>query len=351
MKKKLLIICNSTNPDLVQYFLCKSKSVSSQDVVLFKNRDIELEGDNVYTSSYTKSAFFDKNVFLDLLRSFYLAFIVIFQRVGVVHFTTAHISNIFLSVLLKPFYIKQIFTIHDLIAHPGKKAAFINLYNKFVSNILADEIIAFSKKEINKQSKKEKFIYLPLSGFEQFIDKPKHGERTILFFGRIESYKGLSNLLELIKKVNNTTLQYSFIIAGKGHIPNIDEFKQYDNVEIINRFISDEEVTKLFTKATFTILPYDSATQSGVTILSYAYATPVIAYDVGALGEYIENEKNGFLVNYKDNDKIIQILQALDSNNIETLSYNVINEFNQKFSIDACKKQYNNFYTKRMENQ
>jgi len=352
MKSKIAIVCNSKNSDLAQYFKCKVESVykTEEAYIFFKNFEIELKKKSVYNSSYTNSSFFDKKVPLDFIRSFYLLFIILQKNVKTIHFTTAHISNLFLSLLLKPFSIQQIFTIHDLVPHPGKKAILINLYNKLVINFLSDEVIVFSNKEINKQSRKDKFVHFPLSGFKQFVDKPKVGENTILFFGRIEGYKGLLNLLDLIEKVNQSYLKYNFVIAGKGTIPNIDEFRQYNNVEIINRFISDEEVTKLFEKATFTILPYDSATQSGVTILSYAYATPVIAYDVGALGEYIKNEKNGFLVDYKDNDKIVKILQTTNHDDIKTLSCNIINEFNQKFSVDACKKLYNNFYTKRMEN-
>ena len=157
--------------------------------------------------------------------------------------------------------------------------------------------------------------------------------------------------MNLISKVNEEELAYKFIIAGKGFIENINEFKKYKNVEIINRFIDDNEVESLFSKSTFTILPYDSATQSGVTILSYAYATPVIAYDVGALGEYIEEGHNGFLVKYKDNDTIIKILKQKTNNEIKSLSQNIISDFKESFSKEACMKLYFDYYTKQMENK
>ncbi len=355
MKIKVAIVCNSKNPDLVQYFKCKVESVfinnKEENFIFFKNSNIELKKKNVYNSSYTDSSFFDKRVPLDFIKSFYLLAIMLNKNVKIIHFTTAHISNLFLSFLLKPFNIKQIFTIHDLVPHPGGKSLLINLYNKVVINFLSDEIISFSKKEIEKQEKKKKFVYFPLSGFHQYIDKPKMGERTILFFGRIEPYKGISNLIDLITKIENKSVDYKFIIAGKGKLENVEELKKFNNLEIINRFISDNELNELFTKATFTILPYDSATQSGVTILSYAYATPVIAYDVGALGEYIDNEKNGYLVNYQDNDKIIDILTSISDDEIKYLSNTIINEFDNKFSINACQQLYYNYYINKMENK
>jgi glycosyltransferase involved in cell wall biosynthesis len=349
MRNKIAIVCNSTNSDLVEYFRCKvsalNKSEFKNNFIALKNQKIDLDDDiRAYNSSFTSSAFFDKKVPLDFLVSFYMFFVVLTNKVKVVHFTTAHISNLFLSILLKPFRIKQIFTIHDISPHPGKKAIFINIYNKVVINFLSDEIISFSKSEITKQNKKEKFRHFTLSGFDQYITNPKIGEKTILFFGRIEHYKGLNNLYDLIIKTNSSNLNYKFIIAGKGMIENIEEFEKFDNVEIINRFITDNEVEKLFEQATFTILPYDSATQSGVTILSYSYATPVLAYDVGALGEYIENTRNGFLIEYQNNEEIIRLLQTLSDEYILKMSQNSINIFTEKYSTESCKKIYYRYY-------
>jgi glycosyltransferase involved in cell wall biosynthesis len=353
MRNKIAIVCNSTNSDLVEYFRCKvsalNKSEFKNNFIALKNQKIDLDDDiRAYNSSFTSSAFFDKKVPLDFLVSFYMFFVVLTNKVKVVHFTTAHISNLFLSILLKPFRIKQIFTIHDISPHPGKKAIFINIYNKVVINFLSDEIISFSKSEINKQNKKNKFKYFVLSGFSQYINKPKTGEKTILFFGRIEKYKGLNNLLDLIVKVNKANLGYKFIIAGKGKIKNIEEFQKFNNVEILNRFITDDEVMGLFEKATFTILPYDSATQSGVIVLSFAHATPVIAYGVGSLNEYIINEKNGFVVGYRDNDSIVNILKKLSDKDIIKLSQNCISTFLSNFSKNACKEMYLDYYRKKL---
>jgi len=122
--------------------------------------------------------------------------------------------------------------------------------------------------KVNSKFGKVNFVYFTLSGFPQYINKPKVGEKTILFFGRIEEYKGLDNLLNIIQLFNKNRLNYNFIIAGKGKIENMEKFLTFKNVTIINRFIEDEEIKNLFRKATFTILPYNSATQSGVIILS-----------------------------------------------------------------------------------
>jgi len=342
---KTLIICNSTNSDLVEYFKCKVNI--DQNIIAFKNRQIQLNSNiKHYTSSFMNKAFMDKFVVVDLLLSFYLVFIVLINKVKVVHFTTAHISNLFLATLLKPFNITQVFTIHDLSPHPDGKSKFIEMYNNFVIKYLADEVISFSKNEIAKQEHKQKFKYLPLTGFKLESSVPKTGSKTILFFGRMEPYKGFDHLYNIIKLVQKHQLGYKFVIAGKGYIPNLNELKKLKNVEIINRFIDDSELQGLFNEASFSLLPYDSATQSGVTLLSYAYATPVIAYNVGALGEYIDESKNGFCVEKNDDEAIINILKSSTNESTLQMSQNVIDIFNEKYSIDRCKKLYKEYYRK-----
>lgn len=341
--EKIAIVCNSTNPDLVQYFKCKIDSIEESKLLILKNSKINLEKESI-NSSFMDSAFFDKKVIIDFIHSFYLFFLLLKHRVKVIHFTTAHVSNLFLSLLLKPFSIKQIFTIHDLVPHPGRKSYFIDIYNRVILNFLSDEIISFSKKEIEKQEKKDKFKYMPLSGFPQYITKPKVGNKTILFFGRIESYKGLNNLIDLIHKSNELKTGYNFIIAGKGEIKNLTELLKIKNLRIINRFIDDTELFELFNESTFTILPYDSATQSGVSILSFSYATPVLAYNVGSLSEYIDNHKNGVIVEHRDNNKLLHILNSYDENEIFKMSNLSIEKFVKSFSKEACIEQYKNYY-------
>ncbi len=340
---KIAIVCNSTNPDLVDYFKCKI-SILGIEVLILKNKAISLEDKRSFTSSVMSRAFIDKLLPIDFILSFYILVIILKNDIQVIHFTTAHISNIFLSTLLKPFKIKQIFTIHDLDPHPGKKSIFIKKYNEYVINFLADEIISFSRKEIAKQKQLHKFKYLPLSGFDLHINKPKIGNKNILFFGRMESYKGFNNLFDIISLANAQNIGYTFTIAGKGNIPNIDELSKLENVTIINRFIGENELNELFHKASFVLLPYDSATQSGVSILSYSYATPVIVYDVGALNEYVVEGTTGYVVPYRDNHEIINIVRHATDESIADLSQNVIKTFQEIYSKNSCKKLYTEYY-------
>jgi glycosyltransferase involved in cell wall biosynthesis len=68
-----------------------------------------------------------------------------------------------------------------------------------------------------------------------------------------------------------------------------------DRVELRSGFQSNEQAALLFCAADASLLPYRTATQSGVVQLSFAYEVPVIATAVGGLAEAVEHGHNGLL--------------------------------------------------------
>src|SRR5207248_6997962 len=56
-----------------------------------------------------------------------------------------------------------------------------------------------------------------------------------------------------------------------------------------------EEAALLFSAADAAVLPYRSASQSGVAQLSFAYGVPVIATAVGGLSEAVRDGEDGIL--------------------------------------------------------
>ena len=76
----------------------------------------------------------------------------------------------------------------------------------------------------------------------------------------------------------------------------MSSLKRKDQVFIFNDYISDEEVPGFFSAADVCVLPYKSATQSGITSIAYHFETPIIATDVGGLKESIRHNETGLIV-------------------------------------------------------
>lgn len=100
----------------------------------------------------------------------------------------------------------------------------------------------------------------------------------ILFFGTLHLYKGVHLLYNVY--LSHPELQsLPLVIAGTKDIyfrRRADE----KNVIFINRFINDDEVRDLFSRAAAVVYPYTSATQSGVTSIAAYFGKPMVLSDL-----------------------------------------------------------------------
>ena len=61
------------------------------------------------------------------------------------------------------------------------------------------------------------------------------------------------------------------------------------------KYIKDSEVKDYFSAADLAVLPYRSATQSGISSVSYHFEVPMIVTDVGGLKETIGDRGTGIV--------------------------------------------------------
>ena len=111
---------------------------------------------------------------------------------------------------------------------------------------------------------------------------------TLLFLGRVSKYKGVDLLLEAMDQV--PTDKYSkLIIAGKW---NYQTYKAYDKrkIEIIDKWLSNDEILNYLSQADIMLFPYLEATQSGVATLAITYIKPSIVTNVGAFAEQFDKD-------------------------------------------------------------
>lgn len=147
----------------------------------------------------------------------------------------------------------------------------------------------------------------PATGFGKLLDKETAKSHlglsgnTLLFFGLIRHYKGLPQLLEamplVLQQTDCTLLVVGEFYGGKAHCLNlIRGLGLASNVRVIDRFVPDEEVSLYFSAADLVVLPYESATQSAIVPIAYAFERPVVATRVGGLPEAIHDGETGLVV-------------------------------------------------------
>jgi len=131
-------------------------------------------------------------------------------------------------------------------------------------------------------------------------------EEVVLFFGYVRRYKGLDTLLSAWPSLRAQRPQATLIVAGEFY----EEAAPYrelaaraggePHVRLLERYLPDDEVEAVFKAADVVVLPYRSATQSGVTAVAYALGVPVVTTNVGGLAETVIEGETGLIVPPED---------------------------------------------------
>ncbi|MBE0558173.1 MAG: glycosyltransferase, partial [Proteobacteria bacterium] len=125
--------------------------------------------------------------------------------------------------------------------------------------------------------------------------------RVLLFFGYIRPYKGLDVLLEALPRVLQhypvTLLVVGESYEGTAHyLQRTRDLGIADSVVLHTEYVPNDSVSMYFSACDVVVLPYRSATQSGIVQIAYQFKRPVIATDVGGLSEVVLHEETGLIV-------------------------------------------------------
>jgi len=158
------------------------------------------------------------------------------------------------------------------------------------------------------------------------IEPTKH---TLLFFGLIRDYKGLDLLLKAFQELDQS---YQLVIAGEIYGDRTlydDLISQSKNQKIYfhDRFIPSDEVSFYFSAADLCILPYKSATQSGIKAICDAFQLPALVSKVGGLAEEVKDGENGFVLKeLTPNQLRIQIQEIFSSDSLLKVQKTAMNQ-------------------------
>ena len=129
----------------------------------------------------------------------------------------------------------------------------------------------------------------------------KDDVNLVLFFGLIRKYKGLDMLLDAFNELKDNP-NINLIIAGEfyedkqPYLDLIEKYQIQNQVILHAKFIANDDVKLYFSAADLVALPYRTATQSGVTQVSFHFEVPTLVTNVGGLGEIIPHQKAGYVV-------------------------------------------------------
>ena len=143
-----------------------------------------------------------------------------------------------------------------------------------------------------------------------------------------------------MEKINTELEDYTLLIVGEcyenkdKYIDLIKKAGITDNVHCHYSFVPDNEVGKYFSASDVVVLPYKTASQSGIVQIAYHFDTPVIVSNVGGLPEIVDEGKTGYCVEPSSNAFAEAIKAFYEKDNISELNSN-ISDYKSQFSWNA----------------
>ena len=287
--------------------------VGSTYVMHGPNWHTDWQGDRILVPTY-RGLLRALSSLLDLRPILNLAQHIQAWQPDVLWFPMFHPWNPYLQRLLPH---PSVIAVHDPVPHPGWRDHLYKILET-LSIHKASYLFAWSRygqQHIQHRYPEKRVGTLRLGPLDYY--RTWHPERVarpqgILFFGRIEPYKGLDVLLQACIRLQRDGRPILLHIVGPGNIREYQRWlKQCPFVRLVNTWIPDEAVAGYFLNTLFTVLPYHSATQSGVVPVAAAFARTVIATPVGALPEQFTPHQSGILLPSNDPQTLAQYMDIL----------------------------------------
>lgn len=337
--KRTLIVATTSYAGMGPYVSEIVNTFSPEDDVYFFFHDYEDEffKKNVKTELHGKSVFYKqanstKNKLIGLItnKSSYDSLLLRICRdkeIQLVHYING-IPSIRMQRKYENMEITVLSTVHDLEPHEAKKAWYKMLRQRICYKRLADNLVEAkylvtnSMEQYHRLKKQYPDKEITFHSFPSLVTKEivnghdvpeelKNLDKPyILFFGRIEEYKGIHLLYRAFVECSELNEHYVLVIAGSGQI-GFERAADEKNVVMLSRYIKDSELAYLYKNAHCVVYPYISATQSGVLSLAFYYQTPVLASDVPFFKSIIESTDTGLLFKNGDVEDLKKQLLSL----------------------------------------
>ena len=208
------------------------------------------------------------------------------KKIGIIHNSVSHEKKIFEKIFLKIYLssLNKFFTLSG------------NVYKQLKNTFKEDGFNLFHPLPLKfgeKVSRSEALKKLNLD--------PKN--KYVLFFGLIRDYKGIDMLIKAMPALIEKNPTLKLLIVGENYV-SIDKYLTLINdlnlsnhIILINKFIQTEMVKYWFSIPEYVILPYKSASQSGIIPLATHFDLPVICSNINGLKESVNDGVTGFLFN------------------------------------------------------
>lgn len=209
--------------------------------------------------------------------------------------------------------------IHDGVMHQGeydnKHQAIMNLAMRLASHhIYLTEYVAHRVK--SRLNIVKPYYIIPHGPIIYGKPQPRNlgNVLKLLVIGRLSYYKGLHIICKIIPYLKTNKCELTIAGSMPSDIRHL--FANNDCVNLIDHYLTEEEINRLVNDNDVLLMPYIEATQSGIAAMSIGYCRPSIITKVGGLPEQLSSNEAFYMGNISSDSLLEQILQIKNNNDL-----------------------------------
>ena len=224
--------------------------------------------------------------------------------------------------------------VHSFLRFTEKVAAFI-----VPSNFAINKLVEFGFRKDRIKVMRHFLKKIP------FYDSSKIDSNYILFFGRLEKYKGVFTLLKAVEH-NGIPLK----IVGDGSLLQdlsfINKLENLKNIEFLG-FLRGSDLKSVILNARFVVSPSEVYETFGYTVAESMMASkPVVGSKIGAIPELVKDGVNGLLFETGNSNDLADKINWLNNRpkNISYLSRNAYSFAEREFDSEIYYRKLISLY-------
>ena len=133
----------------------------------------------------------------------------------------------------------------------------------------------------------------------------------LIFLGRIMAYKGLPLFLDTLEVLRARSIPFEAGVYGEGQLGDLGPHLRSLGVDVINRWLSAEEIGAVLLRSHAVLLTHTGASQSGVAASAVGAGVPVVVTPVGGLIAQIRDGIDGIVATRTEATAVADAVERL----------------------------------------
>lgn len=325
-----VVILPEDGPLLHELERIDNVDVIIKEIAVLRRKNLSIKGFIQYGRDFLKSLIFLKKIIKR-------------KKIDIVYTNTAVVfpGGIIAKLLGK----KSIWHIREIISNRYERKVVSIIVNMFSDIIIANS--KATKNAISSNEKKVKVIYNAIESKQiKLPDREKNIKDEIIIgmAGRINRWKGQKLFVDMAERVLKENLNVKFLIAGdvyKGETHILEDLKEYiDSKNLKEKIIllgQVNDMNSFYNSLDIFILPSIQPEPFGLVVIeAMDRGIPVVVTNHGGPVEIIDNNINGYLVDYTNSTEMSEkVLSLVNDKDLRTnIGRNGQEKRNRVFNIE-----------------